>query len=644
MNRLLIRAQFLLFILLWMAPWGSVVSAHQMDTLFVKGPVNDELSRYYTWFENKDGKLPLSAVLDSLKAGKFHKTITDGAFNKGFTKSAYWLAIYIKNDTTIRLPVLWSFYNNNITFTLYEANKKTGAATYYGSSSSMEPLSKRPYPVRSISFRVDLQPQESKLLLVKAQTINADNIYFPTDITTVDDFLEWETHYTFLIGRYVGYFMFALVFNILLWLALKNRIHLWHAAYVMSLIGFNLNEFLFDSFTFPDWLYHLWVCLPKSMFLLLPVYFSFHIFQLFVNQKQEFPVFYKLFSIYKIIALAVLTIVLFNAFALPFDNIFVSVGRRTAYYFSFAGLVLLVANIITGIIRRHYYTILYSISTIFLLFAFLDFILNTLQVGQLFFISPGNITVAFTFEILALTVIFVFKYKDEKNSSIKALNETVTLRNSWATEIIKVQESERERIARDLHDDVGATLSTLKLHLSNIPLKARDQQETADYERTMELISKITEDVRAISHDLLPHDFINDGLFFSLQNRVDELNYNGKIKFQLVIEGDETTADHTTAMIIYRIVNELITNIIKHSDASEASAQLALLDTYIQIIIEDNGIGMNTVTNKSGIGLRNIAKRVEFLNGEMHIDSSKKGSTFIITIPVLNNNHINDAN
>ncbi|AYL98700.1 7TM-DISM domain-containing protein [Mucilaginibacter celer] len=642
MNRLLIRAPYLVLVLLFMALGCTKARAQQMDTLFVKGPVNDELSNYYTWFKDGSNKLSPGAVLDSLKAGKFKGNHGVHSFNQGFTKSSYWLAIYVKNDTTVRLPVLWSFYNNNISFSLYEVNQAKNSLAYLGSASSMDPLSKRPFPVRSTSFRIVLQPHQSKLLLVKAQTINADNIYFPTDITTVADYLQWETRYSFLIGKYIGYFMFALVFNILLWFALKNRIHLWHAAYVFTLIGFNLNEFLFDSFTFPDWLYRLWVLLPKSLFLLLPVYLSFNIFQLFVNQKQEYPVFYKLFGGYKILAVIVLVIVLLNAFLLPFDNAFVSIGRQTAYYLSFAGIILLGINIIAGIIRRHYYTILYSISTVFLLLAFLDFILNALRVGQLFFISPGNITVAFTFEILALTVIFVFKYKNEKNNSIHALNETVTLRNNWTTEIIKVQESERERIARDLHDDVGATLSTLKLHLSNTPAKPRNKKEAADYERTMELINKITDDVRSISHDLLPHDFIDDGLFFSLQNRVDALNYHGKIKFQLVTEGDETMADHTTAIIIYRIINELISNITKHSDASEASVQLALLDTCIQIIIEDNGIGMNNVTNKSGIGLRNIAKRVEFLNGQMHIDSSKKGSTFIITIPVFKINQAND--
>lgn len=635
MNRVLNRAITKGLIFSWLILSCSIASAQRMDTLFIKGPVNDYLSNYYSWFKDSTRKLTAPSVLDSLKAGRFKQTHGINSFNQGFTNSSYWLAVYVKNDTTFRLPILWSFYNNNITFSLYEAKTNKDSLVFIGNSSSMDPLDKRPYPVRSTSFKIVLQPHESKLLLAKAQTINADNIYFPTDITTVDDYLEWETHYSFLIGKFIGYFMFALVFNILLWFALKNRIHLWHAAYVLTLIGFNLNEFLFDSFTFPDWLYHLWVLLPKSLFLLLPVYLSFNIFQLFVNQQQEFPLFYQTFRVYKVIAIIVLIVVTFNSLVLPLRNEFASICRQIAYYSSFAGLLLLVVNITVGIYRRHYYTIIYSISTIFLLLAFFDFILNTLQLGQLFFIEPGNITIAFTFEILALTVIFVFKYKDEKNNSIRALNETVILRKSWAQEIIKVQESERERIARDLHDDVGATLSTLKLHLSNIPNKVRNKQETADYHRTMALISKITDDVRVIAHDLLPHDFINDGLFFSLQNRIDELNYNGKTRFQLVIEGDENSIDGTTAMIIYRIINELITNIIKHSDASEASAQLALLDTYIQIIIEDNGIGMNSVTNKSGIGLRNIAKRVEFLNGDIHIDSSNKGSTFIITIPVL---------
>lgn len=642
MNRLLKPAKLKGLIFSWLILSCFLASAQRVDTLFIKGPINDYLSNYYTWFKDGSRKLSPAAVFDSLKAGRFTETKGISSFNQGFTNSSYWLAVHVKNDTTYRLPILWSFYNNNITFSLYEANKNKDSLIYVGSSSSLDPLDKRPYPVRSTSFKIVLQPHESKLLLVKAETFNADNIYFPTDITTVEDYLDWETHYSFLIGKFIGYFLFALVFNILLWLALKNSIHLWHAAYVLTLIGFNLNEFLFDSFTFPDWIYNLWVLLPKSLFLLLPVYLSFNIFQLFVNQKQEFPLFYQIFRAYKFMALVALAIVLFNSFALPANNQFASIGRQAAYYLSFSGLLLLVLNIIAGIIRRHYYTILYSISTIFLLMAFLDFILNTLQVGQLFFIEPGNITIAFTFEILALTVMFVFKYKDEKNNSIRALNETVILRKSWAQEIIKVQESERERIARDLHDDVGATLSTLKLHLSNTPDKVRDKQETADYQRTMELISKITDDVRVIAHDLLPHDFINDGLFFSLQNRIDELNYNGKTRFQLVIEGDEKSIDRTTAMIIYRIINELITNIIKHSDASEASVQLALLDTYIQIIIEDNGIGMNNVTNKSGIGLRNIAKRVEFLNGIIHIDSGNNGSTFIITIPVLKTDEAND--
>jgi signal transduction histidine kinase len=610
-------------------------SAHKPDTLFVSGPVNDYLSNYYTWFKDTKGTLTPGAAYDSLKAHKFKSDRDHKVFNRGFTNANYWLAIYVKNDTTVQIPVLWSFYNNDILFELYEAEEGNLPLKYHGTQSSLVPLDEREYPVRSPSFRVPLMPQQTKLLLVKVHGLNTDNIYFPTDITTAEDYLQYETHYSLIIGRFLGYFVFALVFNILLWFALKNRLHLWHAAYVLALIGFNINDFLFDVFIFPDWMYKIWVCLPKNLFLLLPVYIGINILQIFINQKKDFPVLYKIFGVYKVIAIVVLVLMVFNAFAMPQNYAVVGFVRMAAYYLTLAGVVLIGINVVAGIIRKHYYTIIYSISTVFLLFAFLDFLLNTVEGGQLFFIPPGNIIVAFTFEILALTVIFVFKYKKEKNDSIIALNETFAIRTSWAKEIIKIQELERERIARDLHDDVGATLSTLKLHLSNYPEKSKTKQEQIDYQRSLDLITKITNDVRNIAHDLLPPDFSQEGLFVALQNRIDEVNYSGKIKFQLVTEGDESKIDKvTTAILIYRIINELITNITKHSDASEASVQLAVLDTEIQIVIEDNGIGMSNVVNKAGIGLKNIASRVEFLNGNIHIDTSKKGSTFIISIPV----------
>jgi signal transduction histidine kinase len=610
------------------------VSANNIDTLLVKGPVNDYLSNYYTWFKDGTGTLTPNAAYDSLKAHKFKHDRNRKVFNRGFTSDSYWLAVYVKNDTTIQIPILWSFYNNYLLFDLYEADEGRLPLKFHGTQSSLNPLDNREYPVRSPSFKILMAPQQTKLLLVKVRAVNTDNIYFPTDITTTEDYLQYETHNSFLLGKFIGYFLFALVFNVLLWFALKNKLHLWHAAYVLSLIGFNINEFLLDTFTFPDWLYKPWALIPKSLFLLLPVYLGINILQIFINQKQDFKLLYKIFRVYKSIALIILALVFANSFVLPANNTFVAFVRLTAYYLTLAGLMLIGINVIAGVIKKHYYTIIYSISTIFLLFAFLDFLLNTLKLGQLFFIPPGNIVVAFTFEILALTVIFVFKYKKEKNDSIRALNETFNLRTSWAREIIKIQELERERIARDLHDDVGATLSTLKLHLSNHPEKAKTKQEALDYKRSIDLITKITDDVRAISHDLLPPDFSEDGLFIALQSRVDDINYHGRIKFQLVTEGDEEKIDKvTTAILIYRIINELITNITKHSDASEASVQLAVLGTGIQIIIEDNGIGMSTVVNKAGIGLKNIASRVEFLNGEMHIDTSKNGSTFIISIP-----------
>lgn len=626
--KLILTLSFLLIV--------SLTSAQNLKTLKIKGAVTEPSNRYYTWFKDCSGLLSINAVFDSLNTGKFQSVEGAKAFNQGFTKCTYWMAISIQNDTTINLPVLWSFYNNSIEFTLYDATKPV-SIVLIDSSSTNQVLSKRNYPVRSVSFKIDLKPNEKRLLMIKIHTNNTDNLYFPTDITTIEDYLLYEVDYSFLIGRYIGYFLFAFIFNLMLWIALKERIYVWHAAYVLSLIAFDLNDFMVDSYIFPDWFYHYWSFLPKVAFLIIPVFLSMNVFQIFINQKKDFSNLYFIFKIYKRITLLVIILMVISGFVFSFHHPVNFILRLTSNYLSFIGIGFIFINIVIGLIRKHYYTILYSISATFLLFALIDFSLVTLKMAHLFFIKPGNVTVAFTFEIVVLTIIFVYKYREEKNQSIEALAQTVLLKDNWVKEIIKVQESERQRIARDLHDDVGATLSTLKLHLSNKAdiISYKDEKH---YHQSINLIDKANNDIRSISHDLLPIDFMQVGLFKSLSNRLLELNKSKKTIFRLITEGDEAWFDgNNFAIIIYRIINELISNIIKHAQASEANIQIAMLENKIQIIVDDNGIGMQHVNNKGGIGLNNITTRVEYLKGDIYFDTNDNGTTVIINIPISNN-------
>ena len=202
--------------------------------------------------------------------------------------------------------------------------------------------------------------------------------------------------------------------------------------------------------------------------------------------------------------------------------------------------------------------------------------------------------------------------------------------------IITIQEQERKRIAEDLHDDIGATLSALHLHISNIPEQILSGSNILQqfYAKSLSLALKAATDVRGLSHDLLPKDFAELGLFTILQNRIDELNASCNTLFTLITDGKEKELTNIYSVTIYRIINELISNIIHHSQAQIAFIQILINLNELQIIAEDNGIGIPEVKTKNGIGMKNILSRVEFLKGKLNIDSSKKGTTIIINIPI----------
>jgi signal transduction histidine kinase len=115
---------------------------------------------------------------------------------------------------------------------------------------------------------------------------------------------------------------------------------------------------------------------------------------------------------------------------------------------------------------------------------------------------------------------------------------------------------------------------------------------------------------------------------------MDELNSSNAIQFTFIADGNEKKLDNNYSVTIYRIINELISNIIKHSQAQKALIQILINETEAQMIAEDNGIGILTEKLGVGIGMKNIQSRVSFLKGILNIDSSKKGTAIVITIPL----------
>lgn len=205
--------------------------------------------------------------------------------------------------------------------------------------------------------------------------------------------------------------------------------------------------------------------------------------------------------------------------------------------------------------------------------------------------------------------------------------------------MLEGQEKERQRIANDLHDNLGSMLAALKLNFENLRLRRNEVRGAEDklYDRTDTLIEEAYQKVRSLAHAKNAGVFANEGLIPALKKLAEKISIPGRLAIEVTAFGFNKRLENKYEITIFRIIQELATNIIKHSKASEASVQLTHHDDNINIIIEDNGIGFKqTEQNKEdGMGLQNIIKKTEQLGGTFNIDSTPgKGTTIIIDIPI----------
>ncbi|MBP6412340.1 MAG: sensor histidine kinase [Bacteroidia bacterium] len=206
--------------------------------------------------------------------------------------------------------------------------------------------------------------------------------------------------------------------------------------------------------------------------------------------------------------------------------------------------------------------------------------------------------------------------------------------------ILEAEETERKRIAAELHDGVGQILSAAKLNLSSLGshLDNSNQQATLPYTTSIELVDDAVKEIRAISHNLMPNALVKSGLVAAVKEFVSKLNNSDKLKINLEITGLQQRLEPTSETILFRVLQELVSNIVKHANANQISIQLLQHENEITLMVEDNGIGFDTSSKDemNGLGLKNIQSRIAFLNGQFNIDSATgKGTTVVIEIPFV---------
>ncbi|MEO6303663.1 MAG: sensor histidine kinase [Bacteroidia bacterium] len=231
--------------------------------------------------------------------------------------------------------------------------------------------------------------------------------------------------------------------------------------------------------------------------------------------------------------------------------------------------------------------------------------------------------------------LYIRKRKIQQKAELDA--EIATQKEIRIKSIIEAEEKERRRIAQDLHDGVGQILSAAKLNLSGLEaqINLTDPNKKEAFKNALDLIDDSVKEVRLVSHNMMPNTLIKLGLASAVKEFITKIGNVPNLKVDLEIVGLDKRIEENIETVLYRVIQEVIANIIKHAKATEISLQLIKHEKELSIIIEDNGVGFDTskINTFEGIGLKNIISRIEFVNGTVHFDSTiNRGTTVVIEV------------
>lgn len=201
--------------------------------------------------------------------------------------------------------------------------------------------------------------------------------------------------------------------------------------------------------------------------------------------------------------------------------------------------------------------------------------------------------------------------------------------------VIDAEEQERVRVARELHDGLGQLLSTARLNVASLEGDQQGKEEEQILQSSLELIDNSIVEVRSISHNMMPLALVKKGLIEAIRDMCSRVSESGTLKVSLEEEGDFSALNQDVTISLYRVVQEILNNSIRHSGATEITVKIWKKGDSVGIVIQDNGKGFDTskIKDSNGIGWKNIFSRLDMINGDINIDSSPGlGSRFSVLI------------
>lgn len=241
--------------------------------------------------------------------------------------------------------------------------------------------------------------------------------------------------------------------------------------------------------------------------------------------------------------------------------------------------------------------------------------------------------------LLLGTLLGFSSYRRYRLKQQTKLQQEILKQQEIATKaVLEAEEGERQRIAGDLHDGVGQMMSAAKINLSSISdsIPFSDEKQKERFENALKLVDDSCTEVRTVSHNIMPNSLLRRSLGDAVRSFISKISED-VIKINLYSEGLNEKIDENIEIVLYRVVQECVNNVIKHANANTLDISLIKDGDEITVTIEDNGKGFDTkdTSKYEGVGMKNILTRVNYLKGTVEWDSALgRGTVVSISIPM----------
>ncbi len=255
---------------------------------------------------------------------------------------------------------------------------------------------------------------------------------------------------------------------------------------------------------------------------------------------------------------------------------------------------------------------------------------NGMKAMALWIVAIGSVLLLLLITLLAVRHTYRNKQVKLNQQLYHQQQAEILLRQQKELELLKAtmagEEKERERIARELHDGIGGMLAATKMKMS-MGTTIADQE--AQREQVMAMLTATADEVRKTAHNLMPDVLIKNGLENALTIYCDAISSAGNLQLDIDFQGMPYHLSKAAELVIYRITQELIQNVIKHAEATVTAVLIKKLKNKFSVIVEDDGVGFNNDIFHEGLGLQNLRFRVQALQGNIEISSSLGKGTLV---------------